>query len=103
MLFVHFPSIMKATGNGDIMMRFLPSYRAVENMRHGMSPKDAAEDSIKEIKRFYPDFSGALIAINKKGIYSAAYSNVAGGFPYSVYDRTMSDVQVYWIKDEVNV
>ncbi|KAK8055972.1 N(4)-(beta-N-acetylglucosaminyl)-L-asparaginase [Apiospora rasikravindrae] len=34
-----------ATGDGDIMMRFLPCYQAVESMRRGLTPGEAAEDA----------------------------------------------------------
>ena len=50
-----------ATGDGDIMMRFLPSYQAHESMRLGMSPTEAASDAISRIKEFFPEFSGAVI------------------------------------------
>ncbi|CAK9302270.1 unnamed protein product [Gordionus sp. m RMFG-2023] len=42
-----------ATGDGDIMMRFLPSYQAVENLRNGMTPIDAANDSLQKIKNTF--------------------------------------------------
>ncbi|XP_070552391.1 N(4)-(beta-N-acetylglucosaminyl)-L-asparaginase-like [Ptychodera flava] len=35
-----------ATGNGDIMIRLLPSYQAVENMRRGMSPSEASAEAL---------------------------------------------------------
>lgn len=35
-----------ATGDGDVMMRFLPCYQAVESMRLGATPKQAAEDAM---------------------------------------------------------
>ncbi|KAB5576135.1 asparaginase-domain-containing protein [Coniochaeta sp. 2T2.1] len=34
-----------ATGDGDVMMRFLPCYQAVESLRLGMTPREAAEDA----------------------------------------------------------
>ncbi|XP_053400827.1 N(4)-(Beta-N-acetylglucosaminyl)-L-asparaginase-like [Mercenaria mercenaria] len=60
------------TGNGDIMMRFLPSYHAVTLMGTGMSPTDAAMAAINAIRRKYPTFSGAVVAANKQGEYGAA-------------------------------
>lgn len=60
------------TGNGDVMMRFLPSYHAVTLMGTGLSPTDAAAAAIEAIRRKYPTFSGAVVAANKKGEYGAA-------------------------------
>lgn len=56
-----------ATGDGDVMMRFLPSFLAVEEMRRGATPTEAARTAIRRIIKYYPNFSGALIAINKRG------------------------------------
>ncbi|VAH50757.1 unnamed protein product [Triticum turgidum subsp. durum] len=61
-----------ATGDGDIMMRFLPCYQVVESMRLGMEPRDAAVDAISRIARKYPDFVGAVFALNKKGVHAGA-------------------------------
>ena len=84
-----------ATGDGDIMMRFLPrqdntfyckklrdcrtyeclkfplnfSYQAVENMRHEMTPTEAAEDALRRIVKRYKKFQGALVVANKQGEY----------------------------------
>ncbi|XP_071951860.1 N(4)-(Beta-N-acetylglucosaminyl)-L-asparaginase-like [Antedon mediterranea] len=79
-----------ATGDGDVMMRFLPSYQAVESMRQGMDPATAAQDAIKRILRFYPKFSGALVAVNKTGNYGAACHGF-GTFHYSVRNANMKD------------
>ena len=43
-----------ATGDGDVMMRFLPAYQAVENLRQGMAPDDAATDALKRIVKRHP-------------------------------------------------
>ncbi|CAN0350787.1 unnamed protein product [Ascophyllum nodosum] len=40
-----------ATGDGDVMMRFLPSFRAVESMRAGASPQDACVEALCRIAR----------------------------------------------------
>ena len=60
------------TGDGDTMMRFLPCYQVVESMRQGMSPKAAAEDAIARIRRYYPQFLGALIAVRADGTHAGA-------------------------------
>lgn len=42
-------------------------YTAVQLMGSGMAPSKAALFSIKPIINFYPDFNGAVIAVNTKG------------------------------------
>ncbi|KRZ06542.1 putative N(4)-(beta-N-acetylglucosaminyl)-L-asparaginase, partial [Trichinella zimbabwensis] len=61
-----------ATGDGDILMRMLPSYQAVENMRTSMTPTEAAMDAISRVANKYPTFKGALIAANRYGHVGAA-------------------------------
>ncbi|WCJ36445.1 small G protein family protein / RhoGAP family protein [Euphorbia peplus] len=84
-----------ATGDGDIMMRFLPCYQAVESMRLGMEPKDAAKDAIKRIARKFPNFVGAVFAVNKKGVHAGACHGWI--FQYSVMSPQMKDVQVFTV------
>ncbi|XP_053989075.1 N(4)-(Beta-N-acetylglucosaminyl)-L-asparaginase-like [Hylaeus anthracinus] len=64
------------TGEGDIMMRFLPSFLAVEEMRRGASPTEAATTAIRRIAEHYPTFTGAVIALNKEGEYGAACNGI---------------------------
>lgn len=71
------------TGDGDVMMRFVPAYHAVERMRRGDSPEEAASDAIRRIARVYPHFSGAVVAANNHGEYGAACWNI-GLFPFAV-------------------
>lgn len=80
------------TGNGDVMMRFLPSYQAVENMRRGMSPADAAKDALERIRRKGYKIGGALIAVNKKGEVGAAALNYAD-FPFAVRNATTDELK----------
>lgn len=72
-----------ATGDGDVMMRFLPSFLAIENLRNGKTPKKAALIAIERIREFYPKFFGGIIVINQKGEYAAACSGM-DRFPFSV-------------------
>ncbi|KAL6069958.1 N(4)-(Beta-N-acetylglucosaminyl)-L-asparaginase isoform X1 [Balamuthia mandrillaris] len=81
-----------ATGDGDVMMRFLPSYQAVENMRNGMDPTAAAEDALLRIHKKYPNYKGALIAVNKKGVFGAAAHGWT--FHYSVRNPKLNNVTV---------
>ncbi|OQV21403.1 N(4)-(Beta-N-acetylglucosaminyl)-L-asparaginase [Hypsibius exemplaris] len=82
-----------ATGDGDVLMRFLPSFRAVLNMGRGMAPEIAAAEAIKNIALFYPDFSGAVVAADRNGNHGAACHGFAK-FQYSVYAAGFSDVLV---------
>lgn len=72
-----------ATGDGDVMMRFLPSLVAVEALRNGKSPQKAAQLAIHRIREFYPKFFGGIIVMNACGIHSAACNGMEQ-FPYSV-------------------
>ncbi|KAK5896704.1 hypothetical protein CesoFtcFv8_009840 [Champsocephalus esox] len=67
-----------ATGDGDLMMRFLPSYLAVELMRAGADPSAACKTAISRIKRHYSDFFGAIICANTTGHYGAACNKAPG-------------------------
>lgn len=63
-----------ATGDGDIMMRFLPCYQAVESLRRGMTPTEAAEDAVRRMVRKYPDISTGIVVVNNRGDHGAAAS-----------------------------
>eukprot|EP00249_Psilotum_nudum_P002483 c15551_g1_i2 orf=308-1249(-) len=84
-----------ASGDGDVMMRFLPCYQVVESMRQGRSPTEATEDAILRIKRKYPHFVGALVAVNSDGAHGAACHGWT--FQYSVRNLDMADVEVFTI------
>lgn len=88
-----------ASGDGDIMMRFLPCYQVVESMRLGMEPKRAAEDAISRIARKYPDFVGAIFAVNKNGVHAGACHGWT--FQYSVRSPDMEDVKVFTVVPEI--
>ncbi|XP_055522052.1 LOW QUALITY PROTEIN: N(4)-(beta-N-acetylglucosaminyl)-L-asparaginase-like [Leucoraja erinacea] len=77
-----------ATGNGDIMMRFLPSYQAVEYMRMGIDPITACQKVIRRIQKYHPNLFGAVICANKTGSYGAACSKSPGldQFHFMVYN-----------------
>ncbi|XP_026186331.1 N(4)-(beta-N-acetylglucosaminyl)-L-asparaginase isoform X1 [Mastacembelus armatus] len=84
-----------ATGDGDVMMRFLPSYLAVELMRAGADPSAACETAISRIKRHHSEFFGAIICANTTGHYGAACNKSPGfsKFQYMVRD-SKSDTPV---------
>lgn len=82
-----------ATGDGDIMMRFLPSFLAVEELRRGSTPSQAAWTAINRIKEYYPSFFGGIIVVNKQGEYGAA-CNGMDSFPFSVASQANEKVTV---------
>ena len=82
-----------ATGDGDVMQRFVPSYHAVQLMREGVSPDQACLDAIQRIARFYPTFTGAVLALTKDGRHGAACHGI-DKFPYSVMKPGMKDPEV---------
>ncbi|VBB29686.1 unnamed protein product [Acanthocheilonema viteae] len=61
-----------STGDGDIMMRFVSSFQTVHYIREGKTPAKAAEITIRAISLKYPNFMGAIVAVNKKGQFGAA-------------------------------
>lgn len=76
------------TGDGDVMMRFLPSFLAVEQMRSGVTPEAAAQEAISRIAKKYPSFFGGVIAVNKDGVIGAACNGMEK-FPFSVMNDTI--------------
>ena len=61
-------------------------------MRQGMDPRDAAKDAISRIAHKYPDFIGAVFAVNKEGEHAGACHGWT--FQYSVRNSSMQDVEV---------
>lgn len=84
-----------ATGDGDVMMRFLPSSTIVHMMKNGVHPHQAAKRLITQIAKRYPNFSGALIAVAKNGNYGAACHGIPV-FPFSVAQG--NSVRIHKIK-----
>lgn len=77
-----------ATGNGDIMMRFLPTYHAVELMRQGVSPENACKAAIKRITDRGYKFGGGMAAIRIDGEHGGAQSGWENeGFSYSIQTK----------------
>ena len=78
-----------ATGNGDVMMRFLPTYHVVELMRQGMPPQLACEAALKRITDRGYKFGGGLAAIGVDGQYGGAKAGWQDvPFSYSVRDAS---------------
>lgn len=85
-----------ATGDGDVLMRFLPSFAAVEHMRSGMTPSTAATYSLKKIANYYPRFEGAVVAMRNNGEFGAACHGFKN-FTYAVANPDLGKPRVYFI------
>lgn len=66
-----------STGRGEENIRVAGAHSIVENMRHGMAPKDAVLDVLKRISRNYNDdktklekFDINFYALRKDGVYA---------------------------------
>lgn len=71
-------------GNLNLIWQSLcGSFLAVEEMRRGSTPQEASRIAVSRIAKYYPDFSGAVIAVNKDGEYAAACNGMTF-FPYIV-------------------
>ncbi|XP_074594671.1 N(4)-(Beta-N-acetylglucosaminyl)-L-asparaginase-like [Brevipalpus obovatus] len=82
-----------ATGDGDVMMRFLPAYQAIVNLRLGFNPWKAAKEAIGRIAAIYPKTQAAIIVVNKRGEFGAACHGF-DKFPFSVMRSDFSEVTV---------
>lgn len=81
-----------ATGLGELVLRTLGSFLAVELMRQGNSPQEACEEVIRRIvaqNANYKEFQVGVLAINKKGEHGA-YA-IQKGFNYAINqgDKTL--------------
>ena len=81
-----------ATGDGDIMMRFLPCYQAVENLRHGMTPAEAAEDAVRRMVKRYPGIMSGIVVVDREGRHGGAASGWT--FTYAFRGGEMNDTEV---------
>ena len=68
-----------STGRGEENIRVCGAHTIVENMRHGMEPKEACLDALKRISRNYNDdksklaqFDISFYALRKDGVHGAA-------------------------------
>ena len=85
-----------STGRGEENIRIAGAHTVVENMRHGMDPKDACLDALKRIARNFRNdekklsqFDINFYALRKDGAYAG--SALWGGRPR--HDGYMVDVQ----------
>lgn len=86
-----------STGRGEENIRIAGAHTIVENMRHGMSPKDACLDALKRIARNYDNDKNRLskfdinfYALRKDGVYGSAtlWEGKRRGSQFAVNDGT---------------
>ena len=70
--------------------------QVVEGMRHGLSPKAAAEAAVRRMVRRYPGYVGALLAVDRTGRHAAACHGWT--FTYAVRSAGMNASQVYTVE-----
>ncbi|XP_068703564.1 N(4)-(Beta-N-acetylglucosaminyl)-L-asparaginase-like isoform X2 [Montipora capricornis] len=75
----------------------IPGFHAVELMRQGKSPTEAASLALKKIAKYYPKYNGALVAVNKQGEFGAAAYGWTY-FKYSVCNPSLGKVTVFSVK-----
>ncbi|XP_017123641.1 L-asparaginase-like protein GD25160 [Drosophila elegans] len=61
-----------ASGDGDVLMRHLPAFLAVEALRAGQKPDKAAEWVVQRVLKHNTEFNGGVVVVNRRGIYAAA-------------------------------
>uniref|UniRef100_K3X096 N(4)-(Beta-N-acetylglucosaminyl)-L-asparaginase n=1 Tax=Globisporangium ultimum (strain ATCC 200006 / CBS 805.95 / DAOM BR144) TaxID=431595 RepID=K3X096_GLOUD len=81
-----------ATGDGDVMMRFLPSFHAVQEMAKGVHPRVACERALVRIASKYPHFKGGMVCLNRMGEFGGA--GHGWNFSFTVQATGMSEPTV---------
>lgn len=85
-----------ATGLGEMVMKTVGSFLAVELMRQGASPEKACREVIQRIANRYGDYLDrenqqvGIIAVNSEGVHGAW--SFRKGFSYSVFQDGKSQV-----------
>jgi isoaspartyl peptidase/L-asparaginase-like protein (Ntn-hydrolase superfamily) len=81
------------TGDGDVTMRFLPAYQAVEFMRGGMAPQEACEAAVRRVMRVYNTSAQiGLVCMSPDGEVGAAAQGWT--FTYGVASRQTNNVSM---------
>jgi N4-(beta-N-acetylglucosaminyl)-L-asparaginase len=85
-----------ATGFGEELWKAVASFRTVEAMRRGMSPKEACEDTVRHMLRRQPhstDMPCVVLAMNNQGDYGAA--TTLGEFPLWICREGDVKLEIY--------
>ncbi len=75
------------------MMRFSPSFLAVEFLRNGYTAQQAADMVIDRINKHYPQNSAAVVVLDMEGNYGSA-CQIFSSFPISIYYEGLNEVKV---------
>lgn len=75
------------------LFRFSPSFLAVEFLRNGFTPQEAAEKVIDRIQKYYPSNSAAVVVVDKNANYGAA-CQIFSHFPISIYYPGLNETKV---------
>ena len=82
-----------ATGDGDVMMRFLPSIVAVEQMRLGATPYVAGVEALSRVARVHPDVKAAMVLAKRNGEFAGVCYGFEA-FQYSVVAPATGRAQI---------
>lgn len=85
-----------ATGDGDIHVRFLPCFQAVENMRRGLSAQEASDDAMRRIVDrlgHHTSFQGAIVTYDISNDQIGS-SRVGEKFNFSYTYRTEDGLHI---------
>jgi N4-(beta-N-acetylglucosaminyl)-L-asparaginase len=85
-----------ATGLGEELWKGVVSFRTVEKMRQGMTPQEAAEDTIYQLLRRQPhstDMPCVVFCMNNEGAFGAATTK--DEFPLWICEEGEVRLQVY--------
>jgi N4-(beta-N-acetylglucosaminyl)-L-asparaginase len=93
-----------STGRGEANLYNLSSFLIVENLRRGMSPKDAAMDALRRIsgntvearllnERGEPNFNVRFFVLNKQGEFAGCSMYAAGESEYAVCTENGSELR----------
>lgn len=66
-------------------------------MREGKTPTKAAEITIRAISRNYPNFMGAIVAVDKNGHFGAACHGI-DFFKFCVQNYYLENVKIIKVK-----
>ncbi|XP_075229041.1 N(4)-(Beta-N-acetylglucosaminyl)-L-asparaginase-like isoform X2 [Lycorma delicatula] len=94
MLFINEYGYAAAGSSSNGLKHKIPGFLAVEEMRRGRTPRDAAYVAVERISSHYPNFFGAVVAADNKGNFGAACSGMER-FQFSVMNNEIGQVTVF--------
>lgn len=81
-----------ATGEGDVLLRFCPSFAVVEAMRAGRPPREACEEVLERMLGHGVGAEAALIALDRDGRFGAAVIG-RDDFPHAVWSAEVDELR----------